>query len=232
MGVTMHHSRSAFLTGASALLLTAPAAAVQPELADNPKCPIVGADAAKELLDLGNKRFREPPMMHPHQTPQRRIDTGAKGQCPFAIVLTCADSRVPPDIVFDRGLGDLFVCRTAGNVIDPIVMGSMQYALEHYHPPILLVLGHQNCGAVEATLGYLRQPTPRPTVAPYIGAVVGAIVPAIKPTDSIEAAVKNNAIHVAAELGAKLMFERVKILTGYYSQSTGWVTYAPSWTAR
>jgi carbonic anhydrase len=222
----MHHSRSAFLTGASALVLAAPAAAVfPPDLADAPKCKLVPADTAKALLDRGNRRFVERPMTHPNQTVQRRIDTGKDGQCPFAIVLTCADSRVPPDIVFDRGLGDLFVCRTAGNVIDPIVMGSMQYAAEHYHPPILLVLGHENCGAVEASLGYLRQPSPAPS--PYINAVVDAIKPVLHPTDTIEAAVKKNATHVATKLGNTRMFAGLRILTGYYSQSTGWVTYAP-----
>jgi carbonic anhydrase len=225
----MHHSRSAFLTGASALVIAAPAAAaLPPELADAPKCPKLTADGVKQQLVYGNNRFVSATMAHPNQTVERRVETGRFGQCPFAIVLTCADSRVPPDVIFDRGLGDLFVCRTAGNVIDRIVMGSMQYAVEHYHPPVLLVLGHENCGAVEATLGYLRQPSPAPS--PYIDAVVDAIKPALNAGGTIEAAVKANAAHVATELKKQSMFAGLAILTGYYSQSTGRVTYAP-WTA-
>ena len=90
-------------------------------------------------------------MTHPHQNGQRRTETAA-GQHPFAIVLSCSDSRVPPEMVFDQGFGDLFVVRTAGNITDDVAMGSLEYGAEHLHVPLIVVLGHEHCGAVEATL--------------------------------------------------------------------------------
>ena len=103
------------------------------------------------LLELvkGNYRFINNKLEHPRQGADRRMET-LEGQNPFAIILTCSDSRVPPEIIFDVGIGDLFVVRTAGNLLDDVALGSIEYAVEHLSTPLLLVMGHQQCGAVKA----------------------------------------------------------------------------------
>lgn len=113
------------------------------------------APSAKESLALlkeGNARFSENRARHPHSGPEWRR-TVAQGQHPFAVVLGCSDSRVPVERVFDRGLGDLFVMRNAGNVVEPDVRASIDYATTHLHVPLVVVLGHEKCGAVAAALG-------------------------------------------------------------------------------
>ncbi len=83
---------------------------------------------------------------------ERREDTAENGQAPFAVVVTCSDSRVPPELLFDAGIGDIFVIRTAGNVVGPFELGSIEYGVEHVGAPLVVVLGHTNCGAVNAAL--------------------------------------------------------------------------------
>src|SRR5256885_6595714 len=113
------------------------------------------ADEALALLVAGNDRFVRGKA---RRTPVRRemLADLAKGQRPYATVLGCSDSRVPPESVFDAGLGELFVIRVAGNVLSPEVAGSMQYAGSHLHTPLFVVLGHEGCGAVAAALATLR----------------------------------------------------------------------------
>lgn len=108
-------------------------------------------DEAMDLLENGNLRFSKNRTIHPNQK-YRRLSELVKGQNPFATVLTCSDSRVVPEFIFDRGIGDLFVIRNAGNIVDKTVLGSIEYAVEHLHTPIVLVLGHSNCGAVTAAV--------------------------------------------------------------------------------
>ena len=102
-----------------------------------------------EQLTEGNKRFLDEKSIHPHQNKQTVL-ANQDGQKPFAIVITCSDSRVSPEIVFDQGLGDLFVIRNAGNLISNIDMGSIEYAVEHLDAKLIVVLGHTECGAVKA----------------------------------------------------------------------------------
>ena len=97
----------------------------------------------------GNSRFRQGLSSHPHESPARRAELLA-GQKPFAVVLGCSDSRIPPEIIFDCGMGDLFVIRVAGNIMDDVVLGSIEYAALHLETPLVLVLGHSSCGAVAA----------------------------------------------------------------------------------
>ncbi|HOT30036.1 MAG TPA: carbonic anhydrase [Candidatus Ozemobacteraceae bacterium] len=111
----------------------------------------VGWDTARLKLMSGNKRFVESRMRHSGHTARRRIEI-AKGQHPFAVVVCCSDSRVPPEILFDQGLGDLFVIRLAGNIVDDAAIGSIEYAVEHLNVSYVMVLGHERCGAVEATV--------------------------------------------------------------------------------
>jgi carbonic anhydrase len=111
-----------------------------------------GADEALKKLFEGNTRFVKGAMLHPHSDAGRRNEL-ASGQKPFAAVLTCSDSRVAPEVLFDQGLGDIFVIRVAGNIAGPSEQGSIEYAVEHLNVPLLVVLGHTKCGAVKAACG-------------------------------------------------------------------------------
>lgn len=131
-----------------------------------PAAPLVGADRddaaeldykqARQLLEEGNARFVAGAPTRPEQSLMRRAVV-AEGQNPFAVVLSCADSRVPPEVLFDQGLGDLFVVRSAGEVVDRAVLGSLQYGVDHLATPLLVVLGHSGCGAVGATVDAVKE---------------------------------------------------------------------------
>jgi carbonic anhydrase len=108
--------------------------------------PRTGAESLARLK-AGNQRFAEGRVRHAHQAAAWRSHL-TSGQAPFATILACSDSRVPPELVFDQGFGDLFVVRVAGNVVASDVVGSIQYAIAHLHTPLILVLGHEGCGAV------------------------------------------------------------------------------------
>jgi carbonic anhydrase len=137
---------------------------------------VAGAQKGEESFNKimeGNKRFVSGNLAQKDVGDNRRKDL-SKGQSPFAIVVACSDSRVSPEIVFDQGLGELFVVRTAGNVLDPIALGSVEYAAEHLHAPLLILLGHDKCGAVVATMEAKGKPEGN------IGAIVKKILPAVK----------------------------------------------------
>ena len=102
-----------------------------------------------DRLKAGNENFVSGHSMHPHETPDR-IRELKKGQEPFVVLVSCSDSRVPPELIFDQGLGDVFSIRTAGNVIGDFELGSIEYAVEHLHCKLIVVLGHENCGAIQA----------------------------------------------------------------------------------
>jgi len=102
-----------------------------------------------EILKIGNQRFVKGYPIHPDETLER-IRELKKGQHPFAVVVGCSDSRIPPELIFDQGLGDIFTIRTAGNVIGDYELGSVEYAVEHLHCKLVIVLGHENCGAIQA----------------------------------------------------------------------------------
>ena len=113
----------------------------------------LNAEEALALLKEGNARFVAMKIEHPDENAARREETSANGQKPFAAVLGCADSRVPVEMVFDRGIGDIFVVRVAGNIaMDSSVTGSLEYAAGHLKVPLLVVLGHTHCGAVGAAV--------------------------------------------------------------------------------
>jgi len=154
----------------------------------------------------------------------------AKGQHPFAVIVACSDSRVAPEIVFDQDLGKIFVVRTAGNVVDPIALGSIEYAVEHLHAPLVVVLGHESCGAVKATIESKGEPEGN------IGAIVKKIMPAVKRAkaslkqgeDLTYRSVIENVKEVAETIRKKSkivsheMHEgKVKLVGAYYSISTG-----------
>ncbi len=146
-----------------------------------------GNDIWQELIS-GNKRFAEGNPTHPNQSIARRQEM-AKGQNPRAAVLACADSRVSPEIVFDQGLGDLFVVRVAGNVVNDPILGSLEYAVEHLGTRLIVVLGHQRCGAVAAACAGGEAPG-------HIGSLVQALAPAV---DKISASEEGRVDWVAKE---------------------------------
>ena len=106
--------------------------------------------ALQQLME-GNLRYAEGNASHPHQSPERRAEL-ISGQQPFAVILGCSDSRIPPELIFDQGLGDVFVIRTAGEVVDNASLASIEYAVDHLGVPLVMVLGHDSCGAVTAAV--------------------------------------------------------------------------------
>ena len=120
---------------------------------------MIPAIEALERLREGNRRFVENRRTHDSLAEELRRREVAAAQEPFAIILGCSDSRVPAEIIFDQGLGDLFVIRVAGNVVAPWQIGSVEFAAERYHTRLVVVLGHSQCGAILATLEELARPT-------------------------------------------------------------------------
>ncbi len=112
---------------------------------------MLAAETSLQALKEGNRRYVTGQAQHPRQNAARRRETIPRQQ-PLAVILGCSDSRVPPEIIFDQGLGDLFVIRTAGHVADRAVAGSVEYAVEHLGAPLVVVLGHTRCGAVTAAV--------------------------------------------------------------------------------
>lgn len=208
-------------------LIALPAAEVIPA---PPK--VTPAEATTRLVE-GNARFASGHLQHPRQTPDCRTEL-ATGQRPFAVVLGCADSRTGPEVLFDQGLGDLFVVRAAGNVIDDHAIGSIEYAVEHLHAPLIVVLGHERCGAVVAA---------RDTIAAHghaeghVQSLVEAIRPAVEATSGqdVEATCKANVRNIVQALRKSEPILRhmaeggeIKVVGAYYDLDTGLVAFLPA----
>src|SRR5258707_486567 len=166
--------------------------------------PCATPDACWTLMERGNANWeglRGRRLKHPNQPPARRPAV-ADHQSPFAVVLSCSDSRLPPEVVFDRGVGDLFVARVAGNVLDDFAIGSIQYAVQvKKYAKLIVVLGHQRCGAVEAAVAGTSLPNP-------LALLVKALQPAVDasrswPGNHVENAVDANIYLVAKQLEEK-----------------------------
>jgi len=195
----------------------------EPAIAQNNITP----DEALRLLMDGNERFTSKKRLYPHQN-YARLQEVAKEQKPFASILGCADSRVPAEIVFDQGLGDLFVCRVAGNVATPEEIGSLEFGSLLLGSKVIMVLGHERCGAVSATLKGGEVPG-------QIGSLLAAIKPAIEksqgqPGDKLETACKANIMMQVGNLKASLVLtelinaNKLIIVGGYYDLDTGKVS--------
>lgn len=128
-------------------------------------------DAIKKLKE-GNKRFIKNQVMHPDESLERKKEM-LKGQHPFVVILSCSDSRVPPELIFDQGIGDIFEIRNAGNVLNNHVIGSIEYAVMHLGVKLVVIMGHQDCGAVAATLSGAKE-------TKFIQALEDSIMPAIE----------------------------------------------------
>ena len=137
---------------------------------------MTSASEALARLREGNRRFKAGVRSLGALSGAMRLGDHVEGQSPFAVILGCSDSRVPVEIVFDQGLGDLFVIRVAGNIVAPSQVGSVEFAAERFGARLVVVLGHTRCGAVDATLDELLEPSGRPSHA------VGSIVDRIRPS--------------------------------------------------
>ena len=201
-------------------------AAPEPVIAETPLTP----DAALQLLIDGNQRFVQARREKPNQT-WTRIAEVAPSQKPFAAILGCADSRVPVEIIFDRGFGDIFVDRVAGNVATPEEIGSLEFGTLILGAKVLMVLAHERCGAVKAAIT-------GGTLPGDIGSLTAAIQPAVdstinQPGDRVANAVKANARLQANRLKASPVINqliqegKLKIVPAYYDLDTGAVEIVP-----
>jgi carbonic anhydrase len=211
----------------SNLILLATIALNSLAMAADPTAPSVPADEALNRLKAGNERFAHSKVSEGKPVAARRAAT-AQAQHPFAIIVGCADSRTSPEIIFDQGIGDLFVVRTAGNLVDDFALGSIEYAVEHLGSRLIVVLGHERCGAVKAALAGGSAPG-------HIEALVRAIQPAVAASKDMKGDPLTNAVHendaeVAAtirkraELGE--LTSQVRIVEGYYDLDSGKVEWA------
>jgi carbonic anhydrase len=156
-----------FLPTIAFLLVTSAALAFE-------AAPGVAPDAALQRLLEGNRSFVANNLtLKESSAPAKRLAL-VSGQHPYAVILSCSDSRVPPEIIFNKGLGELFVVRDAGNVVDPLMLGSIEYAVEHLGSSLIMVLGHSRCGAVKATLDATGHEDPN------VGAIIKKITPAVQ----------------------------------------------------
>jgi carbonic anhydrase len=187
--------------------------------------PLVPDAALKRLMD-GNQRFVRQKGKHPDQS-KARIKEVSRSQHPFATLLCCADSRVPPEILFDEGIGDLFDIRVAGNIVTNEVLGSIEYAVDILNTPLIMVLGHERCGAVTAAVQGERLPG-------HISSFVKAIKPVISKTkgesldDAVDKAVIANVQYQVKKLkqnskiiSQRLLEGKLKIVGGRYDLDTG-----------
>ncbi len=199
--------------------------------------PKISAAEALTELKAGNQRFVTGKLQHPRQTAERRLELAA-GQHPFAIVLACADSRTAPELVFDQGLGDVFVLRVAGNVLNDETIGSIEYAVEHLGSPLIVVLGHERCGAVTAARDTIAAKGEAPG---HIQSLVKAIQPAVEATKDadVETTIRANVQNVAQALRESGPILKAKVAAGAlsvrgarYDLDTGEVEFLEEATAK
>jgi carbonic anhydrase len=193
-----------------------------------------GAGEALARLKKGNQRFRDGVSRHTHETASWR-NLLVETQKPFATILGCSDSRVPPELIFDAGFGDLFTIRVAGNIIAEDVIGSLQYGVAHLHTPLVVVLGHEGCGAVSATLEEMLHKTKE---LEHIESLIQLIKPGLRELDlkqdrvallrtAVEANVRwsMRQLSTSPEGAQALREKRVRLVGGVYELATGRVRF-------
>jgi len=193
------------------------------------------ANSALQELKNGNQRFVDNKSTRPRQDKARRDDLCAHGQAPLAAILSCSDSRVPVELVFDQGFGDVFVIRVAGNVPGVDEMGSIEYAVKHLGVPLVVVLGHTNCGAVQAAVKEADEPGALGQLLARLKPVVQSVAD-LPPEKKVSAAVRNNVEQGVKQLTsqsptlAKAVQEgRTKIVGAVYQIEDGRVIFAGPW---
>lgn len=233
--LTVRHGPSG-RRGFSASLMTAGLLAASASL-----CPTVGwaadpvaksnltPDQALQLMKDGNDRFVTDAPFRSAQGRERRVEL-ARGQAPFCVLVGCSDSRVPPELLFGRGLGELFIIRNAGNTIDIAALGSVEYGVGVLGCPLIVVLGHEACGAVAAAVDVVENNATFPGV---IGEMIQPIIPAVltargQPGSLLDNAVRANARRVAARLKTQSIIiqdavraNRLKVVAARYDLNDG-----------
>lgn len=209
--------------------------AAEPQQAAPPVQRPVNADEALNHLLAGNQRFKTGNPLAPRRSPEE-FQALAQGQMPEAVIVSCADSRVAPEILFDAGVGDIFVVRVAGNVINGAgvtVKGSIEYAVVELHVPLILVLGHTGCGAVKAAIQHIHD---RDSLPGAINGLVELLKPAVMRSKGIAGDPLENAIRQNVAIGVErlkglepILAPRIKVGTvnvvgGVYDLHTGGVT--------
>jgi carbonic anhydrase len=220
-------SRRDFLKASSLTAVSMALAACAPAQV-NVESTVANSDEALQRLLEGNQRYVANKSIDLNESQSRRAEV-AKGQSPFATIFSCVDSRVPPELIFDRGLGDLFVIRTAGQVIDNAVLGSLEFGVAELKIPLLMVIGHEKCGAVKATVEAVEN---NATAEAEINWLVDGIRPAVEAAktqsgDLLDNAVKANVSLTVERLkGSSILSEAVenddlKIAGARYDLDTG-----------
>jgi len=185
----------------------------------SPYKSVTDAAQALALLQSGNARFAQNKLAAKDDyAAERALLT--EGQHPFAVVLTCSDSRTPPEIFFDQKLGDLFVVRNAGNIAEPAALGSIEYAVAHLHPPLVAVIGHSQCGAVCAAYQNTAD-------AGHLQTVLEKIRPACAASQNEDEAIRSNIRQTVAQIrdNAVIKQKNATVAGGYYDLATGQVTW-------
>ena len=189
-------------------------------------------------LKEGNARFVQGQSVQTIESiiSQRNLSTA--GQKPFAVILGCSDSRVPAELVFDQGLGDLFVIRVAGNVVAPSQIGSVEFAVSMFGSPLVVVLGHSNCGAIDATIQAIKNPDEPASM--NIQSIVKRIKPALEPmlinqsidqvkvNDVVAANIKKSVAQLLSSseiIESRVDNQQLQVLGAYYDLETGQVTF-------
>jgi carbonic anhydrase len=217
-------SRRAFLkfAAATAATLAIPAESFAAKSTPKPE-NVISPDAALDRLVSGNGRYAQGVSKRHDFRHEREALT--RGQNPYAGILSCADSRIAPEYAFDTGRGDLFVCRVAGNFLNDDVVASIEYAVAVLNTPLLMVLGHQACGAVEATIKSIKDGT---TLPGHLPSLVAAIGPAIKPNQTLDDAIRQNVLFNVGKMKAATPIidqavadKKVRVVGGLYHLDTG-----------
>ena len=196
--------------------------------------PGVTSDEAYDKMKEGNERFVSGKMLYPNYDRQRRFET-AKGQHPFVTVIGCSDSRVPIEAIFDQGIGDTFIIRVAGNVCDTDELGSIEYGVDHLGTPLLVVLGHESCGAVTAVVKEADVHGSIPALVDNIEPAVEhakKLHPRLSPDDLVPFAVRANVMQSIEDLlthsdsvRERAKDHRVRIVGAVYDLETGKVSW-------
>lgn len=203
----------------STMLIFPHATLATPDESNGLEKPIITSTEAIKKLEDGNLRFSQDKSQVNNVSSKRR-DELKTGQQPYAIVVSCSDSRVAPELIFNVGLGEIFGVRLAGNVVDNDAMGSIEFAASELKAPLIVVIGHEQCGAVEAAYDKVKN---NAKVTGNLKSITKKIEPAVKKSDSVDAAIHKNAENVANEIREnkiikKLIEEnKVKVISGYYS---------------
>lgn len=223
----MSRRNAILMASAGTLMASITGVLLKTEAANAETTSNITPDAALQKLMDGNRRYIDQKRTFPDQSRSRILEV-AKGQNPFATILGCSDSRVAPEILFDQGLGDLFDIRVAGNFIDNVVLGNMEYAVLELGVPLLVVLGHERCGAVKAALD--GKPVPG-----HIGSLVRAIKPAVSATKGQPGDAWDNAVRANVKMSVNNLKARspilakaikagtLKVVGGRYDLDTGTV---------